>query len=136
MQFSAAVITSIAMALTVAAAPGNTVPAKRTTDTLTYSEAQNICGKDLSVSCCNKASADTNVNNNSGSGILSGILGGLLGNGGLSLLDGCSSIGAGIANDLFNSQCKQSVACCKSDGNTASGLVAVQLPCIPISGLL
>ncbi|KAL2884248.1 hypothetical protein SGCOL_000187 [Colletotrichum sp. CLE4] len=136
MQFSAAAITAIAMALAVTAAPGTTAPVKRTLDTLTYGEAQNVCGENLSVSCCNQASADTNVNDNSGSGILSGILGGVLGNGGLKLLDGCSSIGGGIANDLLNSKCKQNVACCKSDGNTASGLVAVQLPCIPISGLL
>ncbi|KAF4805904.1 Rodlet protein [Colletotrichum siamense] len=138
MRFSAATVSALAMALTVAAAPGNTAKealAKRTDD-LTVADAQNICGKDLSVNCCNQVDASTNNNDNSGAGILSGILGGVLGNGGLKLTDGCSSIGVGIANDLLNSQCKQSVACCKTDGNTASGLVAVQLPCIPISGLL
>ncbi|KAF3767202.1 hypothetical protein M406DRAFT_328297 [Cryphonectria parasitica EP155] len=88
----------------------------------TLGQAQQACGDDSVLSCCNQEteSGDTNTE---ASGLLSGLLGGILdGDAGLGLLSGCSKISIlGEADrpdldlsDILGSQCSQTAACCSS----------------------
>ncbi|KAK7911050.1 hypothetical protein PG985_013531 [Apiospora marii] len=138
MQFTTVVV--MAFATFAAAAPAaveNTVPI--VPGDVTVAQAGDTCGKDMQLSCCNKAdySGDSV---NAASGILSGVLGGAFAKNGLGLFDGCSKLsvagGIGAVSDLLNSQCKQTAACCQHSGQSQNGLVNLGLPCVALGGLL
>ncbi|RYP83661.1 hypothetical protein DL770_005354 [Monosporascus sp. CRB-9-2] len=100
---------------------------------LTIGDAQNICGQDMVVSCCNEVEGnDANV----GGGLLGGVLQGL----DLELFDQCSDLSATVAviggavSDLVNDHCTQSVACCQGNEIEQSGLV--NIGCLALGGLL
>ncbi|KAJ4244189.1 hypothetical protein NW762_014570 [Fusarium torreyae] len=100
-------------------------------NSLTVAQAQQKCGENQSVYCCNKVS-----NKQTGNAV---------GNGpellnGLSLFDQCSKVNVnviGIANNLLNKECQANAACCQdSDSNASGGLVNAALPCVAISNLI
>lgn len=88
MQFTTVV--ALAFATFATAAPTtDSVPS--VPGDLTIAQAGDTCGKDMQLSCCNKAdySGDSV---NAASGILSGVLGGAFSKNGLGLFDGCSKL--------------------------------------------
>jgi hypothetical protein len=104
---------------------------------VTIQQANNACGSNQQVSCCNKVEQGDTITESSG--VLSGVLGGVLA-GGLSLADQCSDISVtaliGI-NDLLSDHCSANVACCeKNTANAEGGLVNIALPCISLGSLL
>ncbi|KAI1255731.1 hypothetical protein MGN70_002471 [Eutypa lata] len=105
---------------------------------VTIGQAGDTCGQDLELSCCNdvdQSGDSTNV----ASGILAGLMGGALENGDLGLFSGCSKLSVAAAigvDDILNSQCKQTAACCQHSGSEQEGLVNVGLPCVALGGLL
>ncbi len=81
----------LALAVNGLAAPGGltgrqgniNIPSDFTTE-----QAQNLCGVDQTLNCCNKETESNSAG--SGNGLLGGLLGGA--GGGLSLFDGCSKL--------------------------------------------
>ncbi|KEZ46529.1 hypothetical protein SAPIO_CDS0316 [Scedosporium apiospermum] len=121
MQFSQ-IISTLAIAALAVAAPG-----KGTSKDITIEEAQNVCGNDLTLSCCNNEQAF------GGLGLLSGLVSGL------GIFNGCSSLSAsGLigVGDILNSHCKQNVVCCHGGETNQAGLVNVALPCVALGSLL
>ncbi|RGP63519.1 hypothetical protein FSPOR_8572 [Fusarium sporotrichioides] len=120
------------LAATVAAAPpSHNVRNNPSIEQITVAQANNACGNNMSVTCCNKvtnAPAGNAVGN--GAGILNN----------LSLFDQCSKLDVNvlaIANGLLNKECQANAACCQNSGSNAQGgLVNVALPCIALSSLL
>jgi len=103
-------------------------------DDLTVNQAQTKCGSDNKLNCCNKVTYAEDTNAVS-SGLLS--LAGLLGGVGpgaqaIGLFDGCSP----LIGDLVNHQCENIAACCQNSPSSATGLVAVGIPCLTLAGLL
>ncbi|EEH21802.1 hypothetical protein PABG_04018 [Paracoccidioides brasiliensis Pb03] len=94
------------------------------------------CGQ-AQISCCNKQISTVNGGDKN-SGLLNGVLGTVIGKGGsVGIFDQCSKLSLSAligVTDNLNSQCKQTVACCQGDSK-AEGLVALNLPCIPIAAL-
>ncbi|KAF4452182.1 hypothetical protein F53441_4921 [Fusarium austroafricanum] len=119
------------LAATVAAAPPSIRNAPSSIDQVTVAQAQNACGNNMSVTCCNKV-----TNKPAGNSVGDGA--GILNN--LSLFDQCSKLDVNvlaIANGLLNKECQANAACCQDSGSNASGgLVNVALPCIALSSLL
>ncbi|RYP35807.1 hypothetical protein DL767_003662 [Monosporascus sp. MG133] len=96
---------------------------------LTVRAAQNLCGNNLVLSCCNEVEGDdTNLG--------SGLLGGLLQGADLDLFSNCSPLDVTVIGitDLLNDQCTQSVACCQGNDIEQSGLV--NIGCLALGGLL
>jgi len=105
----------------------------------TVGSAINTCGENTPLSCCN--SADTSGDSsNIAFGILSGLLSGLVsGQQGLGLFNGCSKLSItsliGV-DDLLDSQCKQTAACCQGVQSSQNGLLNLGIPCVALGGLL
>ncbi|KOS17995.1 Rodlet protein [Escovopsis weberi] len=99
--------------------------------------AQQSCGSDLELNCCDKVDASTKSQNGGGLLDLSNLLGG---QGGLQLFDQCSPLSVtGIigVSDLLNNHCKQQAACCQGTKSEANGgLVNLALPCIALADLI
>ncbi|KAI1259402.1 fungal hydrophobin-domain-containing protein [Xylariaceae sp. FL1019] len=137
MRFS--IIATLTFALGAIAAPQvGGQGRKRGENGTTVAQAQDVCGQDFDLSCCNEAS-QSGDSDNEADGLLSGLLGGVLGNGKLGLFDGCSKLSVTAligVDDLLNSQCKQTAACCQHSGSEQEGLVNVGLPCVALGGLL
>ncbi|KAI0157795.1 hypothetical protein GGR57DRAFT_500744 [Xylariaceae sp. FL1272] len=132
MRFS--IVATLTFALGAIAAPTT----RSSTNGTTVAQANDVCGQDLDLSCCNKASQSGDSTNQSG-GLLGGLLSGLLQNGDVALFDGCSKLDVAAligVDDLLNSQCKQTAACCQHSGTEQNGLVNVGLPCVALGGLL
>ncbi|KAI0005671.1 hypothetical protein F4779DRAFT_597925 [Xylariaceae sp. FL0662B] len=109
--------------------PGNDV---------TVGQAGDTCGSNFDLSCCNKVD-QSGDSVNEASGLLAGLLSGTLENGDVGLFDGCSKLDVAAVigiDDLLNSQCKQTAACCQHSGTSQDGLVNVGLPCVALGGLL
>ncbi|KAF7125673.1 hypothetical protein CNMCM5793_001912 [Aspergillus hiratsukae] len=135
------------LAATALALPGGAPNPWASGNEYTVEQAQNKCGTDMVLSCCNKVikQGDTNTVN---SGLLTGLAGGVLGGAGaVGILEGCNKIdltapigilgGAVGAQDLLNKQCTQNVACCQGQKSSATGglIVANVAPCIPIGSI-
>ncbi|GJN67793.1 fungal hydrophobin domain-containing protein [Purpureocillium lavendulum] len=131
MRFITAVI---ALAATAAAAPE--VKRWPPMDQISVSEANDACGNNLELNCCNKetdqAAGHGDVSKNPG------VVGGVLD--GLSLFDQCSQLSVAAligVQDLLKSHCTGKVACCqRSPSNAAGGLVNLALPCIALGSLI
>ncbi|KAF4451671.1 hypothetical protein F53441_5350 [Fusarium austroafricanum] len=125
---AATVITLFISASAASKCKGNRHPSVKE---LTVSQAQNTCGNDMTVHCCNKVS-----NKPAGSAAGGGL--GLLND--LSLFDGCSDLSlnvVGILDGVLGKKCGANVACCQNSPSTASGgLINVALPCIALSSLI
>ncbi|KAJ4244200.1 hypothetical protein NW762_014581 [Fusarium torreyae] len=121
-------ITFLASTATAASCRGKRIPPY---DQVTVARAQQACGNDMSVHCCNEVS-DKSTGNALGNGL------GLLN--GLSLFDGCSGLDLnviGVADGLLNKKCSARAACCQNSDSTATGgLINVALPCIALSSLI
>ncbi|KAF5967189.1 fungal hydrophobin domain-containing protein [Fusarium coicis] len=117
------------LAATVAAGPQ--IRAYPSIDQITVAQANNACGNNMQVTCCNKVT-NTPAGNAVGNGA------GILNN--LSLFDQCSKLDVNvlaIANNLLNKECQANAACCQNSGGSATGgLVNVALPCIALSSLI
>ncbi|RHZ54424.1 hypothetical protein CDV55_101544 [Aspergillus turcosus] len=135
------------LAATALALPGGAPNPWASGNEYTLEQAQNKCGENNVVSCCNKVvkQGDTTTIN---SGFLDGVAGNVLGGAGaIGLLEGCSKIdllapigvlgGAVGAQDLLNKNCQQTVACCQGQKSSATGglIVANVAPCIPIGSI-
>ncbi|OAX81068.1 hypothetical protein ACJ72_04589 [Emergomyces africanus] len=133
MKFSISAVV-LALATVAVAAPGG---AYRTPNgDIDVNQITKQCGQ-AQVSCCNKQ-INTANGPTSNSGLLNGVLGTVIGGGSeVAIFDQCSKLSVaaliGLADILGGPRCGQ-VACCQGDQN-ASGLVALNLPCIPIAGL-
>ncbi|GKZ20979.1 hypothetical protein AbraCBS73388_006617 [Aspergillus brasiliensis] len=122
-------------------------------DDVTVKQAEDKCGDQAQLSCCNKATYagdSTNVD----SGLLAGTLSNLIGTGsgseGLGLFQECSKLPLQIrkltwqvpiiaiaVQDIVNKQCQQNIACCQSSpSNTEDDLIGLGLPCIALGSLL
>ncbi|ODM17078.1 Rodlet protein [Aspergillus cristatus] len=104
---------------------------------VTLKQAQNKCGSQAKVSCCNKKiESGDSYNQNKGllsGGILNGLLGGK-GSEGLGVFDQCTLLGL---DNILSDQCKQNIACCDgSNAKAEGGLVNVALPCVVLQDLL
>ncbi|PYH70056.1 hydrophobin family protein [Aspergillus vadensis CBS 113365] len=113
---------------------------------MTVKQAEDKCGDQAQLSCCNKATYagdSTNVD----SGLLAGTLSNLIGTGsgseGLGLFQECSKLPLqipiiGIAvQDIINKQCQQNIACCQSSPSTTDDdLIGLGLPCIALGSLV
>ncbi|KAJ4244196.1 hypothetical protein NW762_014577 [Fusarium torreyae] len=117
------------LAVTVAAGPQ--VKRYPSIDQITVQQANEACGNNMQVTCCNKVTNEQTGN--------------AVGNGpellnGLSLFDQCSKLNLnviGIANNLLNKECSANAACCQNSGSNASGgLVNLALPCVALSSLI
>ncbi|KAI3006045.1 fungal hydrophobin [Aspergillus niger] len=113
---------------------------------MTVKQAEDKCGDQAQLSCCNKATYagdSTNVD----SGLLAGTLSNLIGTGsgseGLGLFQECSKLPIripiiGIAvQDIISKQCQQNIACCQSSPSTTDDdLIGLGLPCIALGSLV
>ncbi|KAF4953251.1 hypothetical protein FGADI_6117 [Fusarium gaditjirri] len=122
------IITLFASAVAATKCKGNRHPSVKE---LTVSQAQNACGNDMTVQCCNKVT-NKPAGNSAGDGL------GLLND--LTLFDGCSDLSlnvVGILDGLLGKKCGANVACCQNSPSTASGgLINVALPCIALGSLI
>ncbi|KAI8626329.1 hypothetical protein F5Y19DRAFT_478696 [Xylariaceae sp. FL1651] len=136
MQFSVVAVLTFALGALAAPSPqsvGNSIPGD-----VTIGQAGDTCGEDFELSCCNDVdqSGDSVTE---ASGILSGLLQGTLEGGDVGLFSGCSKLTVTAligVDDILNSQCKQTAACCQHSGTSQDGLVNVGLPCVALAGLL
>ncbi|KAI1814926.1 hypothetical protein GGS20DRAFT_545854 [Poronia punctata] len=135
MRFAVATVLAFAFGVMAAPSPQGipSVPGD-----VTVGQAGDTCGRDFELSCCNKVkqTGDTNI---SPSGLLAGLLAGTLADGDLDLFGGCSKLDVAAligVDDLLNSHCKQTAACCQHSGTSQDGLVNVGLPCVALGGLL
>ena len=100
------------LAATVAAAPpSHNVRNNPSIEQITVAQANNACGNNMSVTCCNKVT-NTPAGNAVGNG--AGLLNGL------SLFDQCSKLQVdviAIANGLLNKECSANAACCQNSGS-------------------
>ncbi|KAI1329053.1 hypothetical protein F5Y16DRAFT_409393 [Xylariaceae sp. FL0255] len=139
MQFATIIATlTFALGALAAPAPQGDSMGSPIGSGVTVAQANDTCGSNLDLSCCNKVS-QSGDSTNVADGILSGLLSGALENGEAGLFDGCSKLDVAAAigvDDLLNSQCKQTAACCQHSGSEQSGLVNVGLPCVALGGLL
>ncbi|KAI1171927.1 hypothetical protein F4777DRAFT_582478 [Nemania sp. FL0916] len=138
MRFSVVAILSLAMGVMAAPQPQVASPYPRPGDDVTVEMAGDTCGADMELSCCNnvKQSGDSV---NEASGILAGVLSGTLENGDVGLFSDCSKLTVTALiglNDLLNSRCKQTAACCQHSAPNQEGLVNVGLPCVALGGVL
>ncbi|KAI0196690.1 hypothetical protein EV127DRAFT_85865 [Xylaria flabelliformis] len=137
MRFSVAAVFTFAIGALAAPSPVAQYPAPG--NSVTVGQAGDTCGKDFELSCCNKVK-QTGDTSSSAEGLLAGALqGGVLGDGDLDLFDGCSKLTVTAligVDDLLNSHCKQTAACCQHSGTNQEGLVNVGLPCVALGGLL
>ncbi|KAI0844802.1 hypothetical protein F5Y00DRAFT_187447 [Daldinia vernicosa] len=143
MQFT--IVAALTMALGALGAPqigGGGVPGTRIPPPpgdVTVGQAGDTCGSDLDLSCCDKVDQSGDAINTA-EGILAGLLeGGLLEGGDLGLFDGCSKLNVAAVvglDDLLNSQCKQTPACCQHSGMEQEGLLNVGLPCVALGSVL
>ncbi|KAI3325117.1 hypothetical protein HD806DRAFT_533714 [Xylariaceae sp. AK1471] len=134
MRFSVAAI--FTFALGALAAPSPQIPG--IPGDVTIGQAGDTCGQDMELSCCNDVD-QSGDSVNEASGILGGVLQGALQGGELGLFSGCSKLNVAAligVDDLLNSQCKQTAACCQHSGTSQDGLVNVGLPCVALGGLL
>ncbi|KAG8362502.1 hypothetical protein FVEN_g65 [Fusarium venenatum] len=90
-------------------------------DELTVSQAQNTCGNDMTVQCCNKVS-NKPAGNAAGQGSV------ILND--LTLFDGCSDLSLNVVGILVGLLGK------KFGGNASGGLINGALPCIALSSLI
>ncbi|KAI0017010.1 hypothetical protein F4780DRAFT_782737 [Xylariomycetidae sp. FL0641] len=134
MRFTIAAIAAFAMgAVAVPTTGSGGIPGD-----VTVGQAGDTCGSNFDLSCCNKVDQSGDAVNEA-SGILSGLLGGGLEGGDLGLFSGCSKLNVAALiglDDILNSQCKQTAACCQHSGTEQDGLVNVGLPCVALAGLL
>jgi hypothetical protein len=105
---------SIAITLFISAAAASKFKGNRHSSVkeLTVSRAQNTCGNDMTVQCCNKVS-NKPAGNAAGDGL------GLLDD--LTLFDGCSDLSlnvVGILDGLLGKKCGANVACCQNSPST------------------
>ncbi|KAJ5259591.1 conidial hydrophobin Hyp1/RodA [Penicillium angulare] len=113
----------------------------------TLKQAQNTCGNDAKVSCCNEATYTKDVTNNA-NGPLAGVLQSALGagSGGLGLFGQCNDlslnvpvlnvVGGGL-DQLVEQKCKQNIACCQDTKSDANGnLIGVAIPCVALGSLI
>ncbi|KAI1121713.1 hypothetical protein F5Y10DRAFT_95974 [Nemania abortiva] len=138
MRFSVAAIFTLAIGAIAAPQPQASSPYPMPGKDVTVGVAGDTCGSDMELSCCNhvEQKGDTNFDSE---GILGGALSGVLSDAEVELFSGCSklTITALIGlNDLLNSRCKQTAACCQHTGNQQEGLVNVGLPCVALGGIL
>ncbi|KAJ5160995.1 conidial hydrophobin Hyp1/RodA [Penicillium capsulatum] len=112
-------------------------------------QAQNKCGNDAKVSCCNKATYTRDIktaNNGPLAGVLASALGGGPGGDGLGLFGQCNDLSlsvpvldvvGGQVDQVLNSKCKQNIACCQDTKSDANGnLVGVAIPCVALGSLV
>ncbi|UNI21279.1 hypothetical protein JDV02_007281 [Purpureocillium takamizusanense] len=131
MRFITAVI-----ALAAAAAAAPEVKKFPPMHEISVSEANDACGNNMELNCCNKESDQA-----AGHGDVSknpGVVGGVLD--GLSLFDQCSQLSVAAligVQDLLKAHCVGKAACCqRSPSNAAGGLVNLALPCIALNSLI
>ncbi|PGH07322.1 hypothetical protein GX51_01866 [Blastomyces parvus] len=135
MKFSISAVV-LALATVAVAAPGNGYHPGGEVEV--NNNVQNICGQ-AQISCCNEQVTTVN-GGDTNSGLLSGVLGTVLGKGSeIGIFDQCSKLSVsaliGVTDILSDSPCSQKTACCQGNSQHAEGLVALNLPCIPIAGL-
>ncbi|UNI21312.1 hypothetical protein JDV02_007313 [Purpureocillium takamizusanense] len=131
MRFIAAVL---ALAAVASAAPK--VKKHGGLDHISVEEANDACGNDLELHCCNKehdqAAGHGDVSKNPG------VIGGILD--GASIFDECSQLSVALligVQDLLKTQCTAKAACCqRTSSNAAGGLINAGLPCIPLNSLI
>ncbi|KAM0542626.1 hypothetical protein ACHAPJ_012705 [Fusarium lateritium] len=117
--------------LAAAVTAGPQVRAFPAINDITVAQANNACGNNMSVQCCNKV-----TNKQTGNAIGNGpeILNGL------GIGDQCSKLNIdviGVANNLLNKECQANAACCQNSPSTATGgLINAGLPCIALSSLI
>ncbi|EQL01354.1 Hydrophobin, fungi [Ophiocordyceps sinensis CO18] len=101
--------------------------------TMTFREAQDLCGSNMEVSCCNKDDNTSSQNSKENDGPLSKLLPDANVLGGECLkLDLIPIIG-----DLLNKQCSGTVSCCdKSSSSSDNNLVGLNIPCLSLQNLL
>ncbi|KAJ6031641.1 conidial hydrophobin Hyp1/RodA [Penicillium herquei] len=116
-------------------------------DKTTLQQAQNTCGNDAQVSCCDTATYTHDITNNAVgplAGVLQSALSGGPGSEGLGLFGQCSDLSASAAvlgaaglNQLINQKCKQNIACCQGNSaNANNDLVGVAVPCVALGSLI
>ncbi|KAF3916895.1 hypothetical protein ABW21_db0200924 [Orbilia brochopaga] len=132
-------IITLALALTVAAAPAINAPItvdKRVVADKrdTIANGANVCGTEATAMCCNKqegpAVADGNLLG------LGGVLNGLSIFGECSSLDIFGGIGVGAIHDILASKCKTNAVCCSNNNQVQNGIANVGFNCLPISQVL
>ncbi|KAI8949210.1 hypothetical protein F4801DRAFT_580606 [Xylaria longipes] len=138
MRFSVAAVFTFAIGALAAPSPMPQSPYPMPGNSVTVGQAGDSCGRDFELSCCNhvEQSGDSSMDAN---GLLAGALQGVLADGELGLFSGCSKLSVAAlvgVQDLLNSQCKQTAACCQHSGTNQEGLVNVGLPCVALGGLL
>ncbi|KAI0444557.1 hypothetical protein F4803DRAFT_511132 [Xylaria telfairii] len=138
MRFSVAAVFTFAIGALAAPSPAPPSPYPMPGNSVTVGQAGDSCGRDFELSCCNhvEQSGDSSME---ASGLLAGALQGVLADGELGLFSGCSKLDVAAiigVDDLLNSQCKQTAACCQHSGTNQEGLVNVGLPCVALGGLL
>ncbi|KAI1647308.1 hypothetical protein F4815DRAFT_435501 [Daldinia loculata] len=105
---------------------------------VTVGQAGDTCGSDLDLSCCDKVDQSGDAINTA-EGLLAGLLEGGLEDATVGLFDGCSKLNVAAVvglDDLLNSQCKQTPACCQHSGMEQEGLLNVGLPCLALGSVL
>ncbi|KAJ5614848.1 conidial hydrophobin Hyp1/RodA [Penicillium herquei] len=116
-------------------------------DKTTLQQAQNTCGNDAQVSCCDTATYTHDITDNAVgplAGVLQSALNGGPGSEGLGLFGQCSDLSASAAvlgaaglNQLINQKCKQNIACCQGNSaNANNDLVGVAAPCVALGSLI
>ncbi|KAI1339428.1 hypothetical protein F5Y15DRAFT_415837 [Xylariaceae sp. FL0016] len=136
MQFS--IVATLTFALGAIAAPAKSANVPSIGPSTTIGQAGDTCGADMDLSCCNNVD-QSGDSTDVAEGILSGLLQGTLEKGTVGLFSGCSKLSVAAAigvDDLLNSQCKQTAACCQHSGSEQDGLVNVGLPCVALGGLI
>ncbi|KAI0205302.1 hypothetical protein F4808DRAFT_456296 [Astrocystis sublimbata] len=136
MRFSIAAVVTLAVGAFALPSPSSPYP--QPGNSVTVGQAGDSCGRDFELSCCNhvEQSGDSEM---VAEGLLAGALQGVLADGELGLFSGCSKLDVAAIigiDDLLNSQCKQTAACCQHSGTNQEGLVNVGLPCVALGGLL
>ncbi|KAI0546271.1 hypothetical protein F4679DRAFT_598740 [Xylaria curta] len=138
MRFSVAAVFTFAIGALAHPSPQYASPYPMPGNSVTVGQAGDSCGRDFELSCCNhvEQKGDSAMDAN---GLLAGALQGVLADGELGLFSGCSKLDVAAVigiDDLLNSQCKQTAACCQHSGTNQEGLVNVGLPCVALGGLL
>ncbi|KAI0456703.1 hypothetical protein F5B21DRAFT_122637 [Xylaria acuta] len=138
MRFSVAAVFTFAIGALAAPSPAPQSAFPMPGNSVTVGQAGDSCGRDFELSCCNhvEQSGDQSIDSD---GLLAGALSGVLADGELGLFSGCSKLDVAAligVDDLLNSQCKQTAACCQHSGTNQEGLVNVGLPCVALGGLL
>ncbi|KAI1197688.1 hypothetical protein F5X97DRAFT_324319 [Nemania serpens] len=138
MRFSVAAVFTFALGALAAPSPQASSPYPKPGDDVTVGVAGDTCGKDMQLSCCNqvKQSGDSVME---ADGLLAGALQGVLADGELGLFSGCSKLDISAligVEDLLNSMCKNTAACCQHSGTEQDGLVNVGLPCVALGSVI